>query len=416
MEPPIHEMVDEVGTSKAAARIRAAAVTVFAAKGFGAATTREIAAALDLSPGAVYPHYKTKESLLFAISTEGHASVLAAVVDADLPAAPAPERLSATFAAYVKWHAENHSLARVVQHELRSLSPEHFEKIAAIRRATSGVFTDIIQAGEAAGWFRTIDTRAATLALTSLGVDVSRWFPSKMYSDPDMLANRYAELALRIVGSGAQSGHGARVSTMHPGALDAHFAVDSQVRNALASNSSSTRGDSVPSTEQPSSPGWIDVSTENCSVQAALEVIGNKWALLIMRELFNGVRRFDDIREHAGMSEAVLTKRLKELVADGVVEARPYREEGQRTRHEYVPTAAGWDFFPVVVSLMQWGDRHRASPAGGSWRVGHRECGTPVDVRVTCPDHPTELINHRNTQTGPGPTAIFTQPLPEDVP
>lgn len=149
----------------------------FAAKGYGATTTREIAASLELSPGAVYPHYKTKESLLFAISLEGHDAALAAIVNAEQPTAPPAERLASTVAAYVEWHARSHSLARVVQHELRSLSEEHFEEIAVIRRATSGVFTRIIEAGEASSDFQTIDTEAATLAITSLGVDVSRWFP-----------------------------------------------------------------------------------------------------------------------------------------------------------------------------------------------------------------------------------------------
>ncbi|GAF44111.1 TetR/AcrR family transcriptional regulator [Rhodococcus wratislaviensis] len=195
------DVATEVGTSKAAARIRAAAIEVFAAKGYGATTTREIAASLDLSPGAVYPHYKTKESLLFAISLEGHYSALSAITKADQPTALPVDRLTSTVAAYVEWHARNHSLARVVQHELRSLSPEHFQAIAAIRRSTSKVFTHIIEAGDASGDFRTIDTEAATLAITSLGVDVSRWFPSNTHSDPAILAQRYVELSLRMVGA-----------------------------------------------------------------------------------------------------------------------------------------------------------------------------------------------------------------------
>jgi AcrR family transcriptional regulator len=149
----------------------------------------------------VYPHYKTKESLLFAISLEGHDAALAAVTQADQPTEPPASRLAATVTAYVKWHADNHALARVVQHELRSLSPEHFKAIADIRRTTSRVFTRIIEAGDASGDFQTIDVEAATLAITSLGVDVSRWFPSNTYSEPDTLATRYLELALRMVGA-----------------------------------------------------------------------------------------------------------------------------------------------------------------------------------------------------------------------
>ncbi|KAB2585179.1 TetR family transcriptional regulator [Rhodococcus erythropolis] len=201
MSTPVQAVASEVGTSKAAARIRTAAIEIFAAKGYGASTTREIAASLDLSPGAVYPHYKTKESLLFAISLEGHNAALTAVMHADQPIATPAVRLADTVTAYVTWHADNHALARVVQHELRSLSHEHFNVIADIRRTTSRIFTRIIQAGDVSGDFQTIDVEAATLAITSLGVDVSRWFPSNTYSESDIIAAHYVELALRMVGA-----------------------------------------------------------------------------------------------------------------------------------------------------------------------------------------------------------------------
>ena len=109
--------------------------------------------------------------------------------------------MAAIVAAYVKWHADNRALARVVQYELRSLSNEHFNVIADIRRSTSRVFTRVIEAGDASGDFQTVDVEAAALAITSLGVDVSRWFPSNTYSEPDALAARYVELALRMVGA-----------------------------------------------------------------------------------------------------------------------------------------------------------------------------------------------------------------------
>ncbi|TQC41301.1 TetR/AcrR family transcriptional regulator [Rhodococcus sp. WS4] len=199
-DAPLTGAVSELGTSKAAARIRAAAIEVFAAKGYGAATTREIAASLDMSPGAVYPHYKTKESLLYAISLEGHHSVLAAITAADYPDIAAPDRLTSTVTAYVIWHADNRASARVAQYELRSLSPVHFAIIADIRRSTTKVFKRIIEAGATAGDFHPFDIEAAALAITSLGVDVSRWFPSRAYSDPRIIAARYVELALRMVG------------------------------------------------------------------------------------------------------------------------------------------------------------------------------------------------------------------------
>ncbi|MDJ0360533.1 TetR/AcrR family transcriptional regulator [Rhodococcus sp. H29-C3] len=193
--------VDEVSTSKAAARIRSAAIEIFAAKGYGATSTREIAASLDLSPGAMYPHYKTKESLLFDASLDGHRRALAETKQADIETDTPPVRLASTVRAYVQFHARHHALARVIQYELRSLTPEHFRTIAAVRRNTSKVFTDIIGAGVVTKDFSIADTDAATLAITSLGIDVSRWFPSKSFSDPDVLASRYVELALRMVGA-----------------------------------------------------------------------------------------------------------------------------------------------------------------------------------------------------------------------
>ncbi|MFI9507881.1 TetR/AcrR family transcriptional regulator [Nocardia sp. NPDC052566] len=192
---------DAVGTSRAAARIRAAATEMFAARGYGETSMRDIAARLGLSPGAVYPHYKTKESLLFAIALEGHRAVLSVLAEADSPQATPGQRLAATFAAFVRFHADNHAQARVVQYELRSLSEESFKQIAAIRRATSKIFLDIVKTGCEAGDFDAPDVDAAVLAITSLGIDVSRWFPARGHRDPQALAAKYTDLCLRMVGA-----------------------------------------------------------------------------------------------------------------------------------------------------------------------------------------------------------------------
>lgn len=189
----------EVGPSKAAARIRSAAVEMFAEKGYGASSLRDISAHLGLSPGAVYPHYKTKESLLYAISLEGHTAALSAVIAADSPDAAPADRLARTTAAYVQWHAVNHTLARVVQYELRSLFAVHYRKIATIRRKTTAVFTDILQSGSDAGDFGVGDVDAVVLAISSLCIDVSRWFPTRRRRDPSELASAYVDLAMRMV-------------------------------------------------------------------------------------------------------------------------------------------------------------------------------------------------------------------------
>lgn len=131
---------------------------------------------------------------------------------------------------------------------------------------------------------------------------------------------------------------------------------------------------------------WLRLDTQNCPVQRTLGLVGEKWSLLLIREAINGVRRFDDFRDHLGMSEAVLSDRLRKLVAAGILDTRPYRPEGGRTRNEYVLTAKGWDLWPVIVSLMQWGDKYTADPEGPFLDVRHSDCGAPVRVVVACSD------------------------------
>src|SRR4051812_47327860 len=127
---------------------------------------------------------------------------------------------------------------------------------------------------------------------------------------------------------------------------------------------------------------WLDVSTENCSIQRALSVIGEKWTLLLIRDASNGVRRFDDFRRHVGLSEAVLSDRLKTLVAHGIFETREYQSEGQRRRREYRLSGKGWELYPVLIGLLQWGDKHFADGDGPVRVIEHKtfegqECGRP---------------------------------------
>ncbi|MBQ1043033.1 MULTISPECIES: winged helix-turn-helix transcriptional regulator [unclassified Micromonospora] len=125
-------------------------------------------------------------------------------------------------------------------------------------------------------------------------------------------------------------------------------------------------------------------STANCSIARALEVVGNRTTLLLLREASFGTRRFDDFARRVGVSEPVAATRLKQLVADGLLDRRPYREPGQRTRDEYVLTAKGSDLIPVLVALRQWGDTYAADEAGPAVRVAHDECGAAVHARLRC--------------------------------
>jgi DNA-binding HxlR family transcriptional regulator len=121
-----------------------------------------------------------------------------------------------------------------------------------------------------------------------------------------------------------------------------------------------------------------------CSVARTLDVIGERWSLLVLREVFLGVRRFESIRHATGAPRAVLAERLRSLVDAGVLVRREYREEGARTRHEYRPTDAGRELQPALTALMQWGDKHLPVPGGPPLIVEHAECGGSVRAHLVC--------------------------------
>jgi DNA-binding HxlR family transcriptional regulator len=115
----------------------------------------------------------------------------------------------------------------------------------------------------------------------------------------------------------------------------------------------------------------------------ALDVVSSRSALLILREAFYGTTRFDDFAERVGISEPVAAARLRDLVDDGLLEREPYREPGQRTRMAYRLTDKGAELLPVLVALMQWGDR-LLQPGGAPVVLQHRECGETVHARLCC--------------------------------
>jgi DNA-binding HxlR family transcriptional regulator len=131
-------------------------------------------------------------------------------------------------------------------------------------------------------------------------------------------------------------------------------------------------------------PERAQYSAENCSIQAALEIVGEKWTLLVVREAFFGVRRFADFQRLLGCARNILSTRLKMLVEAGVLSREPYREPGSRVRYEYQLTDKGLDLYPIVVALMQWGDRWGERPGGAPLELTHRDCGEAVGVQVRC--------------------------------
>ena len=121
----------------------------------------------------------------------------------------------------------------------------------------------------------------------------------------------------------------------------------------------------------------------DCSIAQALEIVGEWWTLLILRDAFQGVRRFDHFQRRLGIARNVLTERLQHLVSAGVLERRPYQT--QPAREEYRLTEKGRDLYPVLVSLMRWGDKWAPGADGPPVLLTHRECGHQGTPVLACP-------------------------------
>lgn len=189
----------------AARRLLLAAVEAFAERGFHATTTRDIASRAGMSPAALYIHYRTKEELLYQISRVGHERSVRILTEAGNSAVSPADRLAAAVRAFVRWHAERHTTARVVQYELNALAEEHYAEIVALRRRSEEILRGILQDGVAAGDFTVPDVRGTALAVLSLCVDVARWFRSGGTRTPEEIGELYAGLVLRMVGAPAGS-------------------------------------------------------------------------------------------------------------------------------------------------------------------------------------------------------------------
>src|SRR4051794_30124793 len=115
-----------------------------------------------------------------------------------------------------------------------------------------------------------------------------------------------------------------------------------------------------------------------CSIARTLEVVGQKWSLLVVREALLGATRYGDFRSRLGIAPDVLADRLATLVEHGVLERRAYRQPGEREREEYVLTAAGRALLPVLTAMLQWGDAHRPTGDEPAGRSVHHASGQPV--------------------------------------
>lgn len=154
---------------------------------------------------------------------------------------------------------------------------------------------------------------------------------------------------------------------------------------------------------------WRDVDLENGSLRRAAEVVGDKWVMLIVRDAMLGISRFDDIQRRLGLSAPVLSARIRRLVEEGVLEPRPYRDPGQRTRTEYRLTRKGAELFHALVALMQWGDRYLSDPVGPALSFRHDSCGGPIRIIACCSDEDVEVLAG-DAHIEPGPGARFVGP------
>lgn len=191
-------------TSRAEAtriRLLESAVEAFAAKGYYGTTTRDIAAAAGMSPAALYMHHKSKEELLYLISRVGHEQIRELITSAvAAPGTPA-QRLHGLVRAFAVEHAGRPAVARILNYELAALSAEHLAEIRGIRRETEDAVRALVEQGVAAGDFDTPDPKMAVVAVLSLGIDIARWYRAGGDWSVDEVADRYAEMALRIVGA-----------------------------------------------------------------------------------------------------------------------------------------------------------------------------------------------------------------------
>jgi DNA-binding HxlR family transcriptional regulator len=142
--------------------------------------------------------------------------------------------------------------------------------------------------------------------------------------------------------------------------------------------------------------------SDACSIARTLALVGDRWTLLVLRDVANGVGRFDELAGHLGIARNVLSRRLARLAEAGLVERTAYREPGARERHQYRLSQAGRDLIPVLLAFLAWGDRHLAGPEGPPAVVRHADCGAPVKVSLTCADG-HELGDRPRVRLEPGP-------------
>ena len=151
---------------------------------------------------------------------------------------------------------------------------------------------------------------------------------------------------------------------------------------------------------------WSELAEERCSIARTVSVIGDRWTLLILRDCFLRIRRFDDFEARLGVTRHILADRLRKLVEAEVLEKVPYGD--RPVRHEYRLTQKGRDLYPVMMSIVHWGDIHTAGKAGRPLLHQHLSCGHQFDPVLTC-SVCAQAVDPRAVRVLPGPGASRDQ-------
>ena len=158
---------------------------------------------------------------------------------------------------------------------------------------------------------------------------------------------------------------------------------------------------------------WDDLGDEACSLARTVSVIGDRWTLLILRDCFLRVRRFEDFQVRLGITRPLLAQRLRGLVEDGVLARVAYQV--RPLRHEYRLTPRGLDLYPVILAMVHWGDVHLAGRKGRPLLHRHLECGRDFDPVMAC-SACGEALDPRRVHVHPGPGARSPRHLPASRP
>jgi len=123
---------------------------------------------------------------------------------------------------------------------------------------------------------------------------------------------------------------------------------------------------------------------EHCAIARSLSVLGERWTFVVLRQAFMGARRFEDYQLGTGIARNILTDRLRSLVGENILERRPYAEHAARTLYQYRLTEKGLELYPILLTLMKWGNRHGGFEQGPPVRLVHKTCGAETEPRFVC--------------------------------